>query len=71
MIVAFVERFYFVLRHGLTSVYQAGKQRSYALLCYRAIQITMILHGAIVTPSCNESIKPSLSRSSCHSETNW
>jgi hypothetical protein len=49
LIVAFVERFYFVLRHGLTSVYQAGKQRFYALLCYRAIQITMILNGAILT----------------------
>lgn len=49
LIVLFVERFYFVLRHGLTSVYQAGKQRFYALLCYRAIQITMILNGAILT----------------------
>jgi hypothetical protein len=47
--VAFVERFYFVLRHGLTTTYQAGKQRFYALLCYRAIQITMILNGAILT----------------------
>jgi hypothetical protein len=49
LIVAFVERFYFVLRHGLTTTYQAGKQRFYALLCYRAIQITMILNGAILT----------------------
>jgi hypothetical protein len=49
LIVLFVERFYFVLRHGLTSVYQAGKQRFYALLCYRGIQITMILNGAILT----------------------
>lgn len=49
LIVLFVERFYFVLRHGLTSVYQAGKQRFYALLCYRAIQITMILNAAILT----------------------
>ena len=49
LIVLFVERFYFVLRHGLTSVYQAGKQRFYALLCYRGIQCTMILNGAILT----------------------
>jgi hypothetical protein len=49
LIVVFVERFYFVLRHGLTSVYQAGKQRFYALLCYRAIQVTMILNAAILT----------------------
>jgi len=49
LIVAFVERFYFVLRHGLTTTYQAGKQRFYALLCYRAIQITMILNAAILT----------------------
>lgn len=48
LIVAFVERFYFVLRHGLTTTYQAGKQRFYALLCYRAIQITMILNAAIL-----------------------
>jgi hypothetical protein len=49
LIVAFVERFYFVLRHGLTTVYQAGKQRLFALLCYRGIQITMILNAAILT----------------------
>jgi hypothetical protein len=49
LIVAFVERFYFVLRHGLTTTYQAGKQRFYAMVCYRAIQITMILNGAILT----------------------
>lgn len=48
LIVAFVERFYFVLRDGLTTTYQAGKQRFYALLCYRAIQITMILNAAIL-----------------------
>lgn len=47
LIVVFVERFYFVLRHGLTTVYQAGKQRFYALLCYRAIQLTMILNACI------------------------
>lgn len=49
LIVAFVERFYFVLRHGLTTVYQAGKQRFYATLCYRAIQITMVLNACLLT----------------------
>jgi hypothetical protein len=49
LIVAFVERFYFVLRHGLTSVYKAGKQRFYAMVCYRAIQATMILNAMILT----------------------
>jgi hypothetical protein len=48
LIIAFVERFYFVLRDGLTTTYQAGKQRLYAQLCYRAIQITMILNAAIL-----------------------
>src|SRR5262245_8391375 len=45
----FVERFYFVLRHGLTTCYKAGKQRFYAILCYRAIQITMGLNMALFT----------------------
>jgi hypothetical protein len=49
LIIVFVERFYFVLRHGLTTTYQAGKQRFFAWICYRAIQVTMILNGAILT----------------------
>lgn len=49
LIVAFVERFYFVLRHGLTTTYKAGKQRFYAMVCYRAIQATMILNAMILT----------------------
>jgi hypothetical protein len=48
LIVVFVERFYFVLRHGLTTCYQAGKQRFFALLCYRIIQATMVLNAAIL-----------------------
>jgi hypothetical protein len=48
LIVVFVERFYFVLRHGLTTCYQAGKQRFYALVCYRVIQATMVLSAAIL-----------------------
>jgi hypothetical protein len=57
LIVAFVERFYFVLRHGLTSVYKAGKQRFYAMVCYRAIQITMILNAMILCAWCTVGIK--------------
>jgi hypothetical protein len=49
LIVAFVERLYFVLRHGLTTVYLAGKQRFYAMICYRGIQLTMILNAMILT----------------------
>lgn len=48
LIVAFVERFYFVLRHGLTTTYKAGKQRLYASICYRAIQATMVLNAAVL-----------------------
>ena len=49
LIVLFVERFYFVLRHGLTTTYKSGKQRFYALLCYRVIQASMILNATILT----------------------
>jgi hypothetical protein len=49
LVAFFVERFYFVLRHGLTTTYQSGKQRFYAMLCYRIIQSTMILNCAILT----------------------
>jgi hypothetical protein len=49
LIVVFVERFYFVLRHGLTTTYKAGKQRFYAMVCYRAIQISMILNATILS----------------------
>jgi hypothetical protein len=47
LVVLFVEKFYFTLRHGLTTTYQAGKQRFFALLCFRAIQLTMILNACI------------------------
>jgi hypothetical protein len=49
LVAFFVERFYFVLRHGLTTTYQSGKQRLYAMACYRIIQATMILNCAILT----------------------
>jgi hypothetical protein len=45
LVVFFAEKFYFTLRHGLTTVYQAGKQRFYAMICYRIIQGTMILNA--------------------------
>jgi hypothetical protein len=47
-VTGFVEGFYFVLRHGLTAVYKSGKQRLYAMICYRAIQATMILNLALL-----------------------
>lgn len=48
LIMGFVEKFYFTLRHGLTTTYQAGKQRFYAQICYRVIQATMILNAAVL-----------------------
>ncbi len=48
LIMGFVEKFFFTLRHGLTSTYKAGKQRTYAQLCYRTIQATMILNAAVL-----------------------
>src|SRR5262245_30007766 len=49
LVTGFVEKFYFTLRHGLTTTYKAGKQRIYASLCYRAIQVTMVLNAALLT----------------------
>jgi hypothetical protein len=49
LVAVFVEKFYFTLRHGLTTCDQAGKQRFYALICYRVIQLTMILNACIFT----------------------
>jgi hypothetical protein len=48
LICGFVEKFYFTLRHGLTTVYKAGKQRFWAQLCYRTIKATMILNSAVL-----------------------
>jgi hypothetical protein len=47
-VTAFVEGFYFTLRHGLVSVYKSGRQRLYASLCYRLIQATMVLNAALL-----------------------
>jgi hypothetical protein len=48
LITGFVEKFYFALRHGLTTIYRSRKQRFVASLCYRVIQITMILNAGIL-----------------------
>jgi len=48
LITGFVEKFYFTLRHGLTTCYQAGKQRLYATICYRSLQLTMVLNAAVL-----------------------
>src|SRR5262245_59391868 len=48
LITSFVEKFYFALRHGLTTIYKSRKQRFFASLCRRVIQITMILNAGIL-----------------------
>ncbi len=46
-IMSFVEVFYFTLRDGLATVYK-GTQRLAAGICYRTIQVTMVLNGAVL-----------------------
>lgn len=48
-VTGFVEGYYFVLRHGLTTVYKSGRQRMWASICYRAIQATMVLNAALLS----------------------
>src|SRR5262245_4741321 len=48
LIIGFVERFYFTLRHGLATTYKSGTQRLVAKLSYRVLQITMILNAAVL-----------------------
>ncbi len=48
LITGFVEKFYFALRHGLTTIYKSRKQRFFASLSRRVIQITMILNAGIL-----------------------
>jgi hypothetical protein len=48
LIMGFVEKFYFTLRHGLTTTYKSGRQRLVATLCYRTLQATMILNAAVL-----------------------
>jgi len=48
LIIGFVEKFYFTLRHGLQTTYKSGAQRLAAKLCYRVIQITITLNAAVL-----------------------
>ena len=48
LVVAFVEKFYFTLRHGLTTTYKNGKQRIYAQFWYRILQATMVLNATLL-----------------------
>jgi hypothetical protein len=48
LIVAFVEKFYFTLRHGLVTTYKSGKQRLFAWLWYRILQATMVLNATLL-----------------------
>ena len=48
LITGFVEKFYFALRHGLTTIYKSRKQRFFAGFCCKVIQITMILNAGIL-----------------------
>lgn len=48
LITGYVEKFYFALRHGLTTIYRTRKQRFLAGLCYKVIQLTMILNAGIL-----------------------
>jgi hypothetical protein len=58
LITGFVEVFYFTLRHGLSTTYKSGMQRLAATLCYRTIQVTMILNAAVLCAWCTRGIKP-------------
>lgn len=48
LITGFVEVFYFTLRDGLSTTYKSGMQRLAARLCYKTIQMTMILNAAVL-----------------------
>lgn len=48
LIAGFAEVFYFTLRHGLSTTYKSGMQRLFATLCYKTLQITMILNAAVL-----------------------
>jgi hypothetical protein len=48
LVTAFVEKFFFTLRHGLTTTYKNGKQRLYAQFWYRVIQATMVLNVTLL-----------------------
>lgn len=48
LVTGFVEKFYFTLRHGLTTTYKSGKQRTYAQIWYRILQATMVLNTTLL-----------------------
>jgi len=48
LVTGFVEKFYFTLRHGLTTTYKSGAQRLYAQLWYRILQATMCLNATLL-----------------------
>ena len=63
LIIGFVERFYFTLRHGLATTYKSGMQRLAAKTCYHALQITMTLNAAVLCAwITGESMPPLLER---------
>jgi hypothetical protein len=63
LIIGFVERFYFTLRHGLATTYKSGMQRLAAKTCYHALQITMTLNAVVLCAwITGESMPPLLER---------
>jgi hypothetical protein len=48
LVTGFVEKFYFTLRHGLTTTYKSGKQRLFAWAWYRILQATMVLNATLL-----------------------
>jgi hypothetical protein len=63
LIIGFVEKFYFTLRHGLATTYKSGTQRLVAKLSYRVLQITMTLNAAVLCAwITGESMPPLLER---------
>jgi len=63
LIIGFVEKFYFTLRHGLSTTYKSGTQRQLAKLSYRVLQITMTLNAAVLCVwIAGESLPPLLEK---------
>src|SRR5215510_4148561 len=48
LIMGFVEKFYFTLRHGLVTIYRSRRQRFAATVSCRVIQITMALNATVL-----------------------
>jgi hypothetical protein len=63
LIIGFVEKFYFTLRHGLQTTYKSGTQRLAAKLSYHALQITIALNAAVLCAwITGDSLPPLLER---------